>query len=349
MSSDSSPLLSTLNCASLLISLIVSGLADEELFEDIYFTCIDMLAVIIHHLAGGDVGLIEPSETRSGSRRDKLHIEKKIKKEIGESDHPQIMGLRQLIPLPRDSLDIVKYEKAPVDKDKSWRTGSLKPVGKEKVSTWDLIEGLKSTFPISLSWFGASRASRLPPHWQYRVRMVWIYGLRTIFLTNLFKQGECPARSPMEKWLELSDLPPDDVQEPAKKEAKTENNILPPVSGGFSSIYVFHLWNERLWIYIFLSSQSTQQNEGSEWALLIQTCRMPPSRRARRRSTLHSTRKWTTKRWTSKTCKTTWWGEHPWIQCSQWFRLRKCSEIDSLNWLELKYINFFVNIEIIWK
>ena len=172
MSSDSSPLLSTLNCASLLISLIVSGLADEELFEDIYFTCIDMLAVIIHHLAGGDVGLIEPSETRSGSRRDKLHIEKKIKKEIGESDHPQIMGLRQLIPIPRDSLDIVKYEKAPVDKDKSWRTGSLKPVGKEKVSPWDLIEGLKSTFPISLSWFGASRASRLPPHWQYRVRMV---------------------------------------------------------------------------------------------------------------------------------------------------------------------------------
>ena len=33
----------------------------------------------------------------------------------------------------------------------------------------------------------------------------------------------------MEKWLELADLPPDDVQEPAKKEAKTENNILPPV------------------------------------------------------------------------------------------------------------------------
>ena len=82
------------------------------------------------------------------------------------------MGLRQLIPLPRDYLDIVKYEKAPVDKEKSWRTGSLKPVGKEKVSPWDLIEGLKNTYPLSLSWFGASRSPRLPQHWQYRVRMV---------------------------------------------------------------------------------------------------------------------------------------------------------------------------------
>ena len=44
----------------------------------------------------------------------------------------------------------------------------------------------------------------------------------------MFIQGELPARSPMEKWLELADLPPDDVQEPVKKEVKTEN-ILPTV------------------------------------------------------------------------------------------------------------------------
>jgi hypothetical protein len=45
---------------------------------------------------------------------------------------------------------------------------------------------------------------------------------------KIFIQGELPARSPMEKWLELADLPPDDVQEPVKKEVKTEN-ILPTV------------------------------------------------------------------------------------------------------------------------
>ena len=69
-----------------------------------YYTCIDMLSVILHYLSGGDQGILTATgaSPETGSKRDKAAIERKIRKEIGDSDHPQYTNLRQLIPVPKE-------------------------------------------------------------------------------------------------------------------------------------------------------------------------------------------------------------------------------------------------------
>jgi len=69
-----------------------------------------MLSVILHYLSGGDQGILTAtgSSPETGSKRDKAAIERKIRKEIGESDHPQYTNLRQLIPVPKEQFEIIK-------------------------------------------------------------------------------------------------------------------------------------------------------------------------------------------------------------------------------------------------
>ena len=45
--------------ANLLIQLIATGIADQERFSQLFHTCIDMLGVVLHSLAGGDIGVHE--------------------------------------------------------------------------------------------------------------------------------------------------------------------------------------------------------------------------------------------------------------------------------------------------
>lgn len=154
-----------------------------------------MLSVILHYLSGGDQGILSATgaSPETGSKRDKAAIERKIRKEIGESDHPQYTNLRQLIPVPKEQFEIIKFKKVSFLKEKKWRNQGLEVSGKEKVNPWELIEGAlvvdankvidkrkvidlgsKCPPPMFMSWFGASRADKLPEDWQYRERMVGV-------------------------------------------------------------------------------------------------------------------------------------------------------------------------------
>lgn len=124
-----------------------------------------------------------------------------------DSDKGPYDALRQLIPIQKETdqrFEIVKYEKIPYNEQRKWRTG-LRPVGKEKVNPWDLIEGLKEK-PICLSWFGATRSDREPGEWQYRERL-----------------GQFPPKKEPEYWLHLPDLPSEDEEPPPEKLAKDNN------------------------------------------------------------------------------------------------------------------------------
>ena len=70
-----------------------------------------MLSVILHYLSGGDQGILTATgaSPETGSKRDKAAIERKIRKEIGDSDHPQYTNLRQLIPVPKEQFEIIKF------------------------------------------------------------------------------------------------------------------------------------------------------------------------------------------------------------------------------------------------
>ena len=74
--------------ANLLIQLIATGIADQERFSQLFHTCIDMLGVILHSLAGGDIGIHEViglngKQKREPNRTEKKKIEQKIVKRIG--------------------------------------------------------------------------------------------------------------------------------------------------------------------------------------------------------------------------------------------------------------------------
>lgn len=201
----------TLTTATLLMHIIITGIADQDRFSDLYFTCIDMLGVILHSLSGGDIGILlaTGSSSESVSKRDKQQLERKIRKEIGESDLPQLSGLRQLIPVPKEGFEIIKFKKishGDSKEKKKWRNVGLEVAGKERINPWDLIEGAiqfdngknkraidlgtKCPAPLCMSWFGASREDRFPDDWQYREKM-----------------GRFPEKRPLEKWLELPELP----------------------------------------------------------------------------------------------------------------------------------------------
>ena len=220
--------------ANLLIQLIATGIADQERFSQLFHTCIDMLGVILHSLAGGDIGIHEViglngKQKREPNRTEKKKIEQKIVKRIGmfallqkkkinhfegsDSDKGPYDALRQLIPIQKETdqrFEIVKYEKIPYNEQRKWRTG-LRPVGKEKVNPWDLIEGLKEK-PICLSWFGATRSDREPGEWQYRERL-----------------GQFPPKKEPEYWLHLPDLPSEDEEPPPEKLAKDNNGQPMPI------------------------------------------------------------------------------------------------------------------------
>ena len=152
-----------------------------------------MLSVILHYLSGGDQGILSAtgsSTEHSGSKRDKANIERKIRKEIGENDHPQYANLRQLIPVPKEQFEIIKFKKVSFLKEKKWRNQGLEVAGKEIVNPWQLIEGASASDissrdkrkiidlgskcppPLFMSWFGASRTAKLPEEWQYREKRV---------------------------------------------------------------------------------------------------------------------------------------------------------------------------------
>ena len=87
--------------ANLLIQLIATGIADQERFSQLFHTCIDMLGVILHSLAGGDIGIHEViglngKQKREPNRTEKKKIEQKIVKRIGRVFTRKIIFLRKI-------------------------------------------------------------------------------------------------------------------------------------------------------------------------------------------------------------------------------------------------------------
>ena len=89
--------------ANLLIQLIATGIADQERFSQLFHTCIDMLGVILHSLAGGDIGIHEViglngKQKREPNRTEKKKIEQKIVKRIGTSSSFLTKNNRYFLP-----------------------------------------------------------------------------------------------------------------------------------------------------------------------------------------------------------------------------------------------------------
>lgn len=149
----------TTDWSVLLTQLMCNGVIDSQTNTSLYPTVYDMLTTIIHASLAHD-----PYE-RDENKKHFVNLVKKVRKEIGEKASRTKQTVRQLLPIVRMPRHVIAVESKCqypgielID-----RVPGLRATEKQKVNTWDLIEGnSKNPAPLSWSWFGAVKMERKP-------------------------------------------------------------------------------------------------------------------------------------------------------------------------------------------
>lgn len=120
-----------------------------------------MLMTIIHASLAHD-----PSD-RDTEKKQFMALVKKVRNQIGERASRTKQSVRQLLPIvrmPRHIIAVESNEKSQYPGiDLIDRVPGLRATEKQKVNTWDLIEGnSKNPAPLSWAWFGAVKMERRP-------------------------------------------------------------------------------------------------------------------------------------------------------------------------------------------
>ncbi|XP_009072261.1 PREDICTED: mediator of RNA polymerase II transcription subunit 12-like protein [Acanthisitta chloris] len=159
----------TTDWALLLLQIITSGTVDLQTNNELFTTVLDMLGVLINGTLASDLS----NASQGGPEENKrayMNLVKKLKKELGDKRSESIDKVRQLLPLPKLTCDIVACEPmgSLIDTkgnkiagfDSIDKKQGLQVSTKQKVSPWDLFEGHKNPAPLSWAWFGTVRVDR---------------------------------------------------------------------------------------------------------------------------------------------------------------------------------------------
>ncbi|NXT74315.1 MD12L protein, partial [Zapornia atra] len=161
----------TTDWALLLLQIITSGTVDMQTNNELFTTVLDMLGVLINGTLASDLS----SASQGGPEENKrayMNLVKKLKKELGDKRSESIDRVRQLLPLPKQTCDIITCEPmgslidtkgnkiAGFDSIDKKQARGLQVSTKQKVSPWDLFEGHKNPAPLSWAWFGTVRVDR---------------------------------------------------------------------------------------------------------------------------------------------------------------------------------------------
>ncbi|XP_071609027.1 mediator of RNA polymerase II transcription subunit 12-like protein isoform X7 [Heliangelus exortis] len=159
----------TTDWALLLLQIITSGTVDMQTNNELFTTVLDMLGVLINGTLASDLS----SASQGGPEENKrayMNLVKKLKKELGDKRSASIDRVRQLLPLPKQTCDIIACEPmgSLIDTkgnkiagfDSIDKKQGLQVSTKQKVSPWDLFEGHKNPAPLSWAWFGTVRVDR---------------------------------------------------------------------------------------------------------------------------------------------------------------------------------------------
>ncbi|KAJ8951793.1 hypothetical protein NQ318_019766 [Aromia moschata] len=189
----------TTDWALLLVQLVTNGLIDLHTHSDLFTVVIDMLATLVHSAKATD--------TQDDSRKMYPNLLKKLKKEIGERQNASLQHIRQLLPLPRLTTEVMAVEPAgsitdskgnKISFDSMDKKHDLQVTDKQRVSNWDILEGMKNPAPLSWAWFGAVRLERKP-----------LAGEDT---HRLLKYHTHNLQKPLSHYLDPPPLPPEDLE-----------------------------------------------------------------------------------------------------------------------------------------
>uniref|UniRef100_A0A4W3IBV9 Mediator complex subunit 12L n=1 Tax=Callorhinchus milii TaxID=7868 RepID=A0A4W3IBV9_CALMI len=199
----------TTDWALLLLQIITSGTVDVQTNNELFTTVLDMLGVLINGTLASDMS----SASQGGSEENKrayMNLVKKLKKELGDKHSESINKVRQLLPLPKQTCDVITCEPmgSLIDTkgnkiagfDSIDKKQGLQVSTKQKVNPWDLFEGHKSPAPLSWAWFGTVRVDRKVIKYEDQHHLL-------LYHTH-------PKPKPRSYYLEPLPLPPEEEEEP---------------------------------------------------------------------------------------------------------------------------------------
>lgn len=189
----------TTDWALLLVQLVTNNLVDLHTHSDLFTTVIDMLATLVHSALASD--------QQDDGRKTYQNLTKKLKREIGERQSSSLQHIRQLLPLTRVACELIAVEPTgcitdnkgnKISFDSIDKKHGLQVSDKQKVSPWDVLEGMKNPAPLSWAWFGAVRLERRP--------------LACEDTHRLLKYHTHNLQKPVSHYLEPPPLPPEDLE-----------------------------------------------------------------------------------------------------------------------------------------
>ncbi|NXD14568.1 MD12L protein, partial [Nothocercus nigrocapillus] len=221
----------TTDWALLLLQIITSGTVEMQTNKELFTTVLDMLGVLINGTLASDLS----NASQGGPEENKrayMNLVKKLKKELGDKHSESIDRVRQLLPLPKQTCDIITCEPTgslidtkgnkiagfdSIDKKQAgfnasnllqfsiskifafiWKQG-LQVSSKQKVSSWDLFEGHRNPAPLSWAWFGTVRVDRKVLKYEEQQHLLLYHAH--------------PKPKPRSYYLEPLPLPPEEEEE----------------------------------------------------------------------------------------------------------------------------------------
>ncbi|KAB0373953.1 hypothetical protein FD755_014209 [Muntiacus reevesi] len=198
----------TTDWALLLLQIITSGTVDMHTNNELFTTVLDMLGVLINGTLASDLSNASPGGSEE-NKRAYMNLVKKLKKELGDKRSESIDKVRQLLPLPKQTCDIITCEPmgSLIDTkgnkiagfDSIDKKQGLQVSSKQKVSPWDLFEGQRNPAPLSWAWFGTVRVDRKVIKYEEQ--------------HHLFLYHTHPTPKPRSYYLEPLPLPPEEEEE----------------------------------------------------------------------------------------------------------------------------------------
>ncbi|XP_075412060.1 mediator of RNA polymerase II transcription subunit 12-like protein isoform X2 [Tenrec ecaudatus] len=198
----------TTDWALLLLQTVTSGTVDMHTNNELFTTVLDMLGVLINGTLASDLSTASPGGSEE-NKRAYMNLVKKLKKELGDKRSESIDKVQQLLPLPKQTCDVITCEPmgSLIDTkgnkiagfDSIDKKQGLQVSTKQKVSPWDLFEGQKNPAPLSWAWFGTVRVDRKVIKYEEQHHLL-------LYHTHLLPK-------PRSYYLEPLPLPPEEEEE----------------------------------------------------------------------------------------------------------------------------------------
>uniref|UniRef100_A0A673JB53 Mediator complex subunit Med12 domain-containing protein n=1 Tax=Sinocyclocheilus rhinocerous TaxID=307959 RepID=A0A673JB53_9TELE len=167
----------TTEWAVLLLDIISSGTVDMQSNNELFTTVLDMLSVLINGTLAADMSSISQGSMEE-NKRAYMNLVKKLRKELGERQSESLEKVRQLLPLPKQTRDVITCEPqgslidTKGNKIAGFEKEGLQVSTKQKISPWDVFEGLKHSAPLSWGWFGSVRVDRKVTKFEEQQRLL---------------------------------------------------------------------------------------------------------------------------------------------------------------------------------